>query len=85
MLFSYFNNASETEENEENVDGKEAEGADVESLEKAVEDFNNTVIEAKIKVFKMTLTRLYMLDQKLPFSRKVFRIHIYFLKVKSKS
>lgn len=71
-FFSYFNNASETEENEENIDGKEAEGADVESLEKAVEDFNNTVIEAKIKVFKMTLTRLYMLDQKITVFKESF-------------
>lgn len=71
-FFSYFNKTSESEEGEVPVDGEGAEELDVEQLEKTVEYYEKTVIDDKIKVFQMTLTRLYMLEQKITVFKESF-------------
>ncbi len=60
----------ENEESADSVDG--AEEPSIEQLEEAANEAESTVIDDRVKVVQMTLTRLYMLSQKITIFEESF-------------
>ena len=73
-FFSDFDEVPEFQKDETSVDTEEEseEEPTLEQLEEAVEEVENTVIDDKVKVVKMTMTRLYMLRQKITVFKESF-------------